>query len=225
MAQLPPGNFIAALPADLSAGLFSKGPSIRLKANQLLFGVGDPGNGCYRIDAGLLKVSALSRSGGERILAILGTGSIVGELSTIDNAPRAATVIALRDSELSFVSRANFYGFADEHPQVYMHLMILLARRLRETDGVIAASSFLSVKGRVARTMLSLAEAFGHDVGAGRIVIRQRLSQSDLAAMSGTVRENVSRVLNEWQMEAVLTRTRGYYCIERTATLKDASRL
>jgi CRP-like cAMP-binding protein len=126
---------------------------------------------------------------------------------------------------LTFVSRENFFDFADEHPQVYRHLMILLARRLRETDGVIAASSFLSVKGRVARTMLSLAEAFGHDVGAGRIVIRQPLSQRDLAAMSGIARENVSRVLSEWQMEAVLTRIRGYYCIERTETLKDASRL
>lgn len=225
MAKLPPGNFIAGLPTDLSAGLFCKGPPTRLTAGQLLFSEGDPGDGCYRIDAGLVKVTTMSLAGSERILAILGAGSIVGELSTIDEAPRTATVMALRDSELSFVSRVKFFEFADRHPDVYKYLMRLLARRLRETDGVIAASSFLSVKGRLARTMLTLADAFGKEVGAGRIVIRQRLSQSDLAAMSGTVRENVSRVLNEWQMEAVLTRTRGYYCIERTATLKDASRL
>src|SRR5262245_11429884 len=101
MARLPPGNFIAALPAELSAGLFPRGPPIRLTAGQLLFSEGDPGNGCYRIDAGLVKVMTMSQSGNERILAILGAGSIVGELSTIDDAPRTATVMALRDSELS----------------------------------------------------------------------------------------------------------------------------
>ena len=43
----------------------------------------------------------------------------------------------------------------------------------------------LSVKGRVARALLSLAEAFGKDVGNGRILIRQKVNQSDLAAMAG----------------------------------------
>ena len=51
--------------------------------------------------------------------------------------------------------------------------MILLARRLRDTNGALAATSFLSLKGRVARALLSLAEAFGQDVGGGRILVRQ----------------------------------------------------
>ena len=63
--------------------------------------------------------------------------------------------------------------------------MKLLARRLRDTNNALAASSFLSVKGRVARALLSLAEAFGKDVGNAHIVIRQKVNQSDLAAMAG----------------------------------------
>ena len=47
--------------------------------------------------------------------------------------------------------------------------------------------------GRVARALLSLAEAFGRDIGQGRILIRQKVSQSDLGAMAGIARENVSR--------------------------------
>jgi CRP/FNR family transcriptional regulator, cyclic AMP receptor protein len=129
MAKLATENLISALPADLSAGLFSRARPVRLTAGQMLFAAGDMGNGCYRIDAGLLKVSAMWRAAGERILAILGPGSIVGELSEIDEAPRSATVTAIRDSELSFVSRRDFYAFADEHPQLYKHLMVLLARR------------------------------------------------------------------------------------------------
>jgi CRP/FNR family cyclic AMP-dependent transcriptional regulator len=225
MAKLATENLISALPADLSAGLFSRARPVRLTAGQMLFAAGDMGNGCYRIDVGLLKVSAMWRSAGERILAILGPGSIVGELSEIDEAPRSATVTAIRDSELSFVSRRDFYAFADEHPQLYKHLMVLLARRLRDADRLVAASSFLSPKGRVARAMMSLAEAFGHDVGDGRIMLRQKLSQSDLAAMSGIARESVSRVLSEWRREKVVSRIAGYYCLENTGLLKRETRL
>jgi hypothetical protein len=73
--------------------------------------------------------------------------------------------------------------------------MVLLARRLRDTNDALTATSFLSVKGRVARALLSLAEAFGQDVPGGRILVRQKVTQSDLAAMTGIARENVSRIL------------------------------
>ena len=63
----------------------------------MLFLASDPGDGCYRIDEGLLKVSMMSRSGTERILAFMGSGSIVGELSMIDGPPRSAAVVAVRD--------------------------------------------------------------------------------------------------------------------------------
>ena len=81
-------------------------------------------------------------------------------------------------------------------------------------------TNFLSVKGRVARALLSIAEAFGHDVGQGRIVIRQKVSQSDLAAMAGIARENVSRVLNDWTSRSLMTRLAGYYCLENRSALE-----
>ena len=92
--------------------------------------------------------------------------------------------------------------------------MALLAGRLRDTNGALIATSFLSVKGRVARALLNLSEAFGHDVGNGRILVRQKVTQSDLAAMAGIARENVSRVLQDWMKRKVVSRLAGYYCIE-----------
>ena len=169
---------------------------------------------------GLLKVSIIAPSGAERILAILGPGAIVGELSIIDGLPRSASVAAVRDSELSFVSRTAFHAFADQHPQVYKNLVTLLAARLRDTDAVVAAGSFLPLKGRVARALLDLAEAFGQDVGEGRILIRQKISQSDVAAMAGIARENVSRILNDWIRLKIVSRLSGYYCLENKAWLE-----
>jgi CRP/FNR family transcriptional regulator, cyclic AMP receptor protein len=63
-------------------------------------------------------------------------------------------------------------------------------------------------------------EAFGHDVGQDRIVIRQKVSQSDLAAMAGVARENVSRVLNDWTSHSLLTRLAGYYCVVNRSALR-----
>ena len=70
--------------------LFAGAKPVRLEADEVLFLAGDPGDGCYRIEEGLLKVTMVSRSGTERILAFLGPGAIVGELSMIDGLPRSA---------------------------------------------------------------------------------------------------------------------------------------
>ena len=203
--------------------LFANAKTVKLAADEVLFIAGDPGDGCYRVEQGLLKVSMIAPSGAERILAIVGSGGIVGELSTIDGLPRSASVAAVRDSELTFVSRATFQAFAESNPQVYIHLVTLLAARLRDTDAVVAAGSFLPLKGRVARALLDLAEAFGQDVGKGRILIRQKVSQSDVAAMAGIARENVSRILNDWIRDKLVSRLSGYYCLENKTRLERES--
>ena len=96
-----------------------------------------------------------------------------------------------------------------------------MAARLRDTDAIVAAGSFLPLKGRVARALLDLAHAFGNDVGKGRIVIRQKVSQSDLAAMAGIARENVSRIMNDWMRAKIVTRLSGYYCLENAKKLQS----
>jgi CRP-like cAMP-binding protein len=218
-----PETLFSVLPSEMAAALFANARTVRLKAGQTLFTAGDPGDGCYRVENGLLKVSVISPSGGERILSILGPGALVGELAMIDAQPRSASVTAARDCELSFVSRASFEAAAGAQPQVYRHVAVLLARRLRDTNAVVAATSFLSLKGRVAQALLSLAEAFGNDVGQGRILVRQKVTQSDLAAMAGIARENVSRILNDWMRAKLVSRLAGYYCLEnRTALQREA---
>jgi CRP-like cAMP-binding protein len=164
-------------------------------------------------------VTAESTGGRERILAILGAGAMVGELAMIDGGPRSNSVAAVRDCVLSFVSSADFHSVAERHPDIYRHVATLLARRLRDANEVVAASTFLSLKGRVARALLSLADAFGQDVGSERILIKQRVSQSDLAAMAGIARENVSRILNDWKRLCVVSQLAGYYCLEKRVEL------
>jgi len=104
----------------------------------------------------------------------------------------------VRDAVLSLLSRAAFEAFAKKHPELCRSLLRLVTKRVRERDKMLAATSFLMLRGRIAPTLLELADRFGQEVGPGRIVIRQK-RQRDLAAMAGTARENVTRVLNDWQ--------------------------
>jgi CRP-like cAMP-binding protein len=218
-------SLLSGLPEHLSASLFASTTKVELSADETLFLAGDAGDGCYRVEDGLLKVTMMSRAGSERILAFLGSGAIVGELSIIDGLPRSASVVAVRDASLSFLSRAAFEDFAKRHPEIYKSLVTLIAARLRETDAVVAAGSFLPLRGRVACTLLELAQDFGQDVGSGRIVIRQKIGQSDLAAMAGIARENVSRILNDWKRRKLVSRLSGYYCLENKAQLQNEAEL
>ena len=55
-----------------------------------------------------------------------------------------------KDTALAFISKAMFQEYADRHPEIYRYLVSVLSARLRETDEVVAASSFLPLKGRLA---------------------------------------------------------------------------
>jgi len=207
-------QFVTALPGDLSSGLFGRAARVKLAADAMLFNAGDDGNGCYRIESGLLKLCILSPEGNERILDVLGPGAIVGELSMIDGATRSTAVYAVNDAELSYISRAAFLAFADDHPALYRHVATLLAQRVREMNDIAIAWSFLSLEGRAAHALLEMAEAFGEDIGGGRLLIRHKIEQSDFAAMAGIARENISRILNKWMREKLISRHAGYYCID-----------
>ena len=117
--------------------------------------VGDPGDGCYRLEQGLLKVVITSPRGDTRILAVLGPGSIAGELALIDGRPRSASVFAIRDCELRFVGRNAFEECMAQHPEIYRYLVNVLAGRLRETNEAVAAANFLTVEARLARALLA----------------------------------------------------------------------
>jgi CRP/FNR family transcriptional regulator, cyclic AMP receptor protein len=205
-------QLLSRLPTYLTTDLFAGANPVKLAADQVLFLAGDPGDSCYRVELGLLKVTMVSRSGIERILSFIGRGGIVGELAILDGLPRSASVVAVRDTALSRLTRAEFGAFAERHLELYKSLITLLTQRLRETNVAVAAGSFLSLR--------ELADHFGRDVGSDRIVVEHKIGQSDLAAMAGIARENLSRILKDWERRKIVSRLSGYYCLEDKSKLE-----
>jgi CRP/FNR family transcriptional regulator, cyclic AMP receptor protein len=211
---------LPSLPEHLAAELFAGATPRHLKSGEALFHLGGSGDGCYRLEKGLLKVVISSPRGDDRILAVLGPGSLTGELALIDGGPRSASVFAIRDSQLSFIRRKIFEQCTQQHPEIYLYLVKVLAARLRETDETVAAANFMTVEARLARALLDLARHFREQDNAERIVITHKVRQSDLAAMAGVARENVNRVLSDWSRRQIVTRTSGFYSLNDLAALR-----
>ncbi len=216
---------LEGLDHNLAEPLAALSRPVSIKAGATLFSAGDPGNGCYAVLEGSLKVSIMGVEGDEQLLAVMGPDNIVGELALLDGRARSATVTALKPSRLAFIEKHAFQRFADENPAVYRHMLSIVGKRLRQANDVLAARTFLPLPGRVAQTLLQLAESFGKPIDNGRILIHYKLSQADIANMAGAARENVSRVLNDWKRSGTISRISGYYCLERPGLLEQAATL
>ena len=196
---------------------------VSLKRNEVLFVQEDEPDGCYCIIEGALKVSILNEEGEETILAALGQSDILGEMGLIDDAPRSATITALKEAKLAFLSSPGFFDIAGQNPQIYRHLLKVVCKRLRSTNSSFQIGQSMGLEGRLAHTLLRLADGFGNPLEGERVMIFHKFTQSDLGDMVGAARENVSRQLNQWCRDGVLSKISGYYCIEKPQFLRNLS--
>jgi len=157
----------------------------------------DAGESLFVLVRGRVKVVLYGESGREVILSIFKQpGDFFGEMALLDDEPRSATVIAADRSRLLVLSRAAFQEHITTHPRTALRVLTELSRRLRRADEVIGNLALLDVYGRLAGKLRELAESDGEEVDDG-VLIRQRPTQAEIAAMIGTSRETVSRALSE----------------------------
>ena len=159
--------------------------------------------GLFVIHDGQVKVSIVSEDGREVILSILGEGNFFGEMSLLDGHPRSANVTTTQATELLMVRRADFLRFIQKSPQTAIKLLSVLASRLRITDRKIEGLALSDVTGRISQTLLQLADEQGVATQEG-VLIRDRPTHQDLANMSGTTRETVSRILKRLENQGYI---------------------
>src|SRR5262249_51874021 len=110
---------LSRLPPQMTTQLFASAFKHAVKAGEALFVAGDRGDGCYRVEQGLVKITVMSDRGEERIIALVGAGEIMGELSLIDHQPRSASAIALCDSTFRYITRQAFEDCTKDDPEIY----------------------------------------------------------------------------------------------------------
>ena len=104
---------------------------VHLAGGEELFHAGDSGDDAFIVIDGRLRVVAHDATGAERVLEEVGRGGAVGELALLTGERRAATVYAVRDTDLLRLSRAAFDRLLDHHPRAMMQIARAAAWRLR----------------------------------------------------------------------------------------------
>jgi CRP-like cAMP-binding protein len=188
----------------------------RFARGEVIFLAGDPGDALYVIESGRVKIVLSSPDGKEVVLALLGPTEFFGDLALLDGEPRSADAITAEDTTTALLSRTDFLRFVEARPSVASRLLAILSRRLRRNAQIIQDASFAGVAARLARVLVELATPSGD----GRLVIRQRLTQGDLAAMVGASRESVNKTLRAWEQEGLVERQP-----DQALVLRDPQRL
>jgi CRP/FNR family cyclic AMP-dependent transcriptional regulator len=164
-----------------------------------------PGEVVYVILRGAVKIYQDQADGTRVILALLGPGDIVGEMSLVDSAGRSANVITIEDSHLLWMERRAFQHCLETIPEMNANLVRILSRRVRLANEQIQALASLNVYGRVARQFLAFAEKYGESNDGGEIFIPIRLTQSDLAELVGASRKRVNQVIVSFKKQELIS--------------------
>jgi predicted acylesterase/phospholipase RssA/CRP-like cAMP-binding protein len=113
-----------------AAALSSEVETVVIEDGETLMTEGEPGDAMYLVISGRLRAFA-RRAGVEQAVGEIGRGEVVGELALLSDAPRAATVRAIRDAELARLSRAGFERLAQSHPAAVLNMTRLIVQRLQ----------------------------------------------------------------------------------------------
>ena len=186
----------------------------RFRRGELVVEQGRKSNALFILLNGRARVLTSDSRGREVILAVLESGDYVGEMSLIDNEAHSATVRCEIQTDMLILGRADFARCLPENSTLSYAILRGLVRRLRHADRQIESLALLDVYGRVARTLLEMAE----DVN-GVKMIRGKVSRQDMAKVVGASREMVSRVMKDLEERGVIeTQDNGSVVIKERST-------
>jgi CRP/FNR family transcriptional regulator len=184
-------------------------------AGAIVFSECEPCTGLYIVQAGQIRIFKSSAAGREQVLGVEGPGSSVAELPVFDGGNYPASVAAITDATLLFVSKQDFHAVCLAHPQVALKVLRVVGARLRRLVGIIEELSFTTVRHRLAAFLLRQSP----DGARKGTRITLPASNQELAAQIGTVRELVSRNLSRFQSQ-------GFISLEgRTVVIEDVKGL
>ena len=201
LAQVPlfeglPSSELERLSEYLYESRFPTGSSV-LIADQ-------PGEAVYVILAGSVKVHTIQLDGTEVILAVLGAGEVLGEMSATDSLGRSASVVALEETTVLWMDRRTFRSSVASSTALSRNLSEILSKRVRLANARLIAIASLDVPGRIASQLLSLAREYGRVTPEGTR-IPMRLTQADLAALVGASRVSVNQALGQFRKRGAIS--------------------
>ncbi|WP_240541771.1 Crp/Fnr family transcriptional regulator [Bifidobacterium simiarum] len=173
-----------------------------------IFREGDTDHRIYLVENGRVKLTRESSDHRIHLLSITGRGELLGEIPVFDptGGPRTASAIVMTNgTTVSSMERSAMFDWLDEHPRVAIDMLQVMANRARLNNERIGDLVFMDVPGRLAKTLIDLAQRFGEPSEDG-LVVPHDLTQEEMAQLVGASRETVNKALMEFTQRGWISR-------------------
>jgi CRP/FNR family cyclic AMP-dependent transcriptional regulator len=188
-------SFVSSLLDGDREALLSLGHDREWQRGDVLFHAGDRADSAIVVLAGLVKVHKVAPDGADVVLALLGPGDLLGEISAVRDAGRSASATALDSVRAVAIAVPELRAFLTKHHRSTLALLEMTLSRLYVADTRRLEFATAGSLARVSSRLVELAERFGQRRGEGVIEVAVPISQEDLAAWSAASRESTARAL------------------------------
>ena len=200
-------SFCAGLPDAAIAALAAISAPLRRPAGAFVQFEGDPADAMYIVAQGHIKIARASAGGREQVLNVLGPGSHFNTVPIFDGGTCPANAQALTDVLLLALPREAMRQVVERHPALALALLKEFTSRVRHMVNLVDELALHTVQGRLAGLLLAQAEA------AERGAAGPPLTQAEIAARLGTVREMIGRTLKTFESLGLIRLDRGQISI------------
>lgn len=208
-------SFCADLPEAAVRDLAAIAARVEYDAGATIQIEGGPAEAMYVVAAGRVKICRIAATGREQVLSVIGAGGHFNTVPIFDGGPCPANAEALTDVSLLALPRAALLGVVDAHPPLARALLREFTGRLRHMVDLVDTLALHTVQGRLADLLLAQATA------AERGAPAPPLTQAEMAAHLGTVREMISRTLKSFEALGLIRMERGAIVVIDRAGLED----
>ena len=216
---------LEATPLDAVRRFAARAPLRDYRKGTYLFHQHDDAPTLFFLWKGRVEISSTSITGHRQLHTTLEPPQFFGELGVLGDIPRTATAIAVEDTTVCVIRGDDFLDFLADHPEASRALLRALARQVQAHEALVEDLLFLDLKGRVAKRLLGLVSPSQDELPEDGALIPSVVTHADLASLSGGSRENVTRILSDFQRRGLVKRVGRRYVLSNVAGLRRLAAL
>ncbi|MGI9288864.1 MAG: Crp/Fnr family transcriptional regulator [Pseudomonadales bacterium] len=210
-------DWINQLPPKEKQATLERMRNRRVNKGEVIYAEGQLHTALWQVKAGNVRVTNQTSDGKEVVIAIFSMGDCFGELTLLDGFPAANTATAIDHVELAELAKSDFDELYHQYPVFAHELMRLMCGRLRHMLNFYADVTLRPLEQRMASRILYItSDNPGKDNTA-----ELRFTQQDLANMVGATRQAVSKVLNLWRDQNIISLEYGKISVLSPAELEN----
>ena len=192
-----------ALTGDALAELDQAKLPFRYKPGQFLFFEGDPCRGIYCIDSGTVALRRVGPSESESVMGLCHPGDTLGYGAFLADSDHRNTAEATTECQVCYIDGSILKGVIEKNPAVAHRFLVKMAAKIDDAEAMLVSCRTLSVRARLANTLLLLKDRYASADEEGRLTFELPFSRGLLASLVGTRPESLSRAIRALDLAGV----------------------